>query len=101
VVPFHRRNFVTGRFEWSQRDELFAYSHELEHEIAEKTGKRAFEVAAYTAGYTRDFDLFRNAQTGLGANFTMYNIASALKPFYGDHPFGVNVFVRMRVRATE
>jgi hypothetical protein len=29
VVPFSRKNFVTGRFEWSQRDELFEYNHEL------------------------------------------------------------------------
>ena len=101
VVPIRRKNFVTGRFDWAQRDELFEYDHDLAHEIEEQTGKTAFKVASYTLGYTRDIGTFRNVQTGLGANVTLYTIASELKPFYGDHPKGVTFFLRLRLKPEE
>lgn len=101
VTPVGRKNFITGRFEWSQRDELFEYDHELAHEIEHRTGKSAFNVAAYTAGYTRDVSLIRNAQTGIGANFTLYGIDAALEPFYGNRPWGVNLFLRVRLKPGE
>jgi hypothetical protein len=101
VMPFGRGNYVTGRFEWSQRDELFENEHNLAHEIFEQTGKRAFNVAAYTVGYTRDLGTFNSVETGLGFNITACSIASALKPFYGDRPVGVSVFLRFRLRAGE
>lgn len=101
VAPLSRRNFITGRFEWSQRDELFDYDHDLAHEIVHRTGKRAFSVAGYTAGYTRDISLLRNLQSGIGVNFTVYQVASELKPFYGNRPYGVNVFLRLRLKSSE
>lgn len=101
VVPFGRKNFVTGRFEWSQRDELFEDDHDLAHEIEEQTGKHAFNVSAFTLGYTRDVELVRNVQTGIGANVTAYAIDSALKPYYGSNPWGVNVFIRFRLKPVE
>jgi hypothetical protein len=101
VVPLRRRNFVTGRFEWSQRDELFEYDHDLAHEVEERTGKHAFGVAAFTAGYLRDVELVRNLQSGIGVNVTAYSIDPALKPFYGNRPWGVNVFLRFRLKPGE
>jgi hypothetical protein len=101
VVPFGRKNSLTGRFEWSERDELFEYDHDVAHEIVERTGKYAFKVSAFTIGYTRDVELVRNVQTGIGANVTAYAIDSALKPFYGSHPWGVNVFIRFRLKPGE
>lgn len=101
TVPLRRRNFFTGRFEWSQRDELFENDHETGERLERETGSHAFNVAAFTAGYTRDIPLFRNVQTGLGANATAYAIADPLKPFYGSHPWGLNVFLRVRLKATE
>jgi hypothetical protein len=101
VVPLGRKNFVTGRFEWSQRDELFDYDHHLAHEIQEQTGKHAFNVSGFTFGYTRDVKLVRNMQTGIGANVTTYVIDSALKPYYGSNPWGVNVFIRFRLKPGE
>jgi len=101
VVPFARKNFITGRFEWSQRDELFDNDLELRERIERETGEHAFPVAAYTIGYTRDVELVRNVQTGIGANITTYMPDNALKPFYGHRPWGVNFFVRFRLRATE
>jgi hypothetical protein len=101
VVPFAKKNFVTGRFEWSQRDELFENNHDLAHELEERTGKQAFNVSAFTLGYTRDVDLFKNVQTGIGTNVTAYAIDRELKPYYGDHPWGVNFFVRVRLKPAE
>jgi hypothetical protein len=101
VVPFRRRNFITGRFEWSQRDELFEYNHHLAGQVTQRTGQYAFDVSGFTAGYTRDVPLVQGVQTGIGANATAYAIASALKPYYGDHPWGVNVFIRVRLKPNQ
>lgn len=101
VVPVRRKNFVTGRFEWTQRDELFEYDHDLAHDVEERAGKSAFNVSSLTVGYTRDVELVRNVQSGIGVNVSAYAIDSALKPFYGNRPWGVNVFVRFRLKPTE
>jgi hypothetical protein len=98
VKPLGRRNFVTARLEWSQRDELFADDHDLEERVRRATGQHAFNVTAFTAGYTRDVALFRNVQTGVGANFSAFAIDPALRAYYGDHPWGVNIFVRFRLK---
>jgi hypothetical protein len=98
VMPFRKLNFFTGRFEWSQRDELFANDPELAERLTLSTGQHAFRVSAFTGGYTRDIPLLRNVQTGIGANATAYVIEDALKPFYGGHPWGVNVFIRVRLK---
>ena len=94
VVPFSRKNFVTGRFEWSQREELFEYKRQ----VTRATGRRAFNVTGYTAGYTRDIGAFRNLQAGVGANVTTSGIDAAFKPFYGDRPWVVNTFLRFRLK---
>jgi hypothetical protein len=98
VVPFRVKNFVTGRYEWSQRDELFADSPALEEQLLASTGARWFDVNAYTIGYTRDLFMFHGAETGLGANISFYGIPNAIKPYYGDHPMGVNVYLRVRLK---
>ena len=69
--------------------------------LSARAGKSAFNVAAFTVGYTRDVELFRNVQSGIGVNVSAYAIDSALKPFYGNRPWGVNVFVRFRLKPTE
>ena len=98
VVPFSRKNFVTGNFECSQRDELFEYDPELGNQLTRAASQHAFNVTAYTAGYTRDIGLFRGLQPGAGANVTAYGIDAALKPFYDDRSWGVNVFLRFRLK---
>ena len=49
-------------------------------------------------GYTRDIGIFCNVETGLGANVMFYGIPDAIKPYYGDHPMGVNVYLRLRLK---
>jgi len=98
VIPFRDKDFITGRYEWSQRDELFAGDPALEEQLAATTGMRWFDVNAYTIGYTRDIFTFHHAETGLGANLSLYGIPDAIKVYYGDHPLGVNVYLRVRLK---
>ncbi len=98
VVPFKDKNFFTGRYEWSQRDELFADDEALAEKLFEQTGSRWFDVSAYTIGYTRDLAMFHDLETGLGANVSLYGVPRAIKPYYGDHPLGVNVYLRLRLK---
>jgi hypothetical protein len=97
VYPVRKKDFVTGRVELVDKDELFANNPVLEDRIAQTAGS-TFRVQAYTAGYTRDIGTAKNIEAGLGANITAYAIPSAIKPYYGDHPFGVNVFLRFRLK---
>lgn len=101
VRPITRKNLVTARFEWSQRDELFEYDHNLAHELHERTGKRAYNVGAYTVGYTRELGLVRALAAAAGFNVTAYSIESTLKPYYGSTPVAASVFLRLRLRSAE
>jgi hypothetical protein len=85
VAQFARKNYVTGRIELVDKDELLA------------TGQ-AFRVSAYTAGYTRDFYLLPHIATGVGANFTTYAMPEALNAYYGEHPLSVLFFIRFKLR---
>ena len=101
VIPISRKNLLVTRAEWSQRDELFEDDHDLAHEIFEQTGKRAFDVAGYTVGYTRELGTVANIRTAVGFNATTYRIASELKPFYGNRPVGFSAFLRFRLQGRE
>jgi hypothetical protein len=101
VVPIRRKNFITGRYEWSQRDELFENDLATAELLESRTGQTAFNVNAFTLGYTRDIPLLRNVQSGLGFNVTTYAFDDVLKPYYGAHPWGVNVFARFRLKSSQ
>ena len=97
VLPVRRRNFITGRIELVDKDELFAAQPAIEQTLDVTYGS-TFRIGEYTIGYTRDVDLFRSVETGIGANFSAYSLPGAIKPYYGDHPVGGNIFVRFRLR---
>jgi hypothetical protein len=100
VLPISRKNFLTGRFEVVDKDELFTNAPVLEEHLDSLYGN-TFRIAAYTFGYTRDIDLFRHIETGVGANLSAYRLPDAIKPYYGAHPVGGNVFIRFRLRPHE
>jgi hypothetical protein len=56
-----------------------------------------YRIGEYTIGYTRDVDLIRRIETGIGANFTTYSLPDTLRPLYGNRPIGGNIFVRFRL----
>ncbi|MBV8898212.1 MAG: hypothetical protein JO051_16980 [Acidobacteriaceae bacterium] len=89
VLPVKRKNFITGRAELVDKDELFEY-------VPEVNG--SFRVGAYTIGYTRDIGSFRNVETGIGANLETYSLPGAIKPYYGEHPVGGNIYFRFRLK---
>jgi hypothetical protein len=86
VVNFDKKNYITGRFELVDKDELI-----------EGAGP-TYRIGAYTLGYTRDIPLFPMLTTGLGANFTMYNMPDALHTLYGERPVAAWVFLRVRLK---
>jgi hypothetical protein len=96
VLPIRRKNWITGRFEVVEKDELFSNQPDLEQQLDALYGS-TFRIGAYTIGYTRDIGLFRHIQTGVGANFTAYSLPGSIKSYYGGHPEGGNIFVRFRL----
>ncbi|HTM51775.1 MAG TPA: hypothetical protein VL285_23935 [Bryobacteraceae bacterium] len=88
LVPLSPKNFITGRAELVDKDELF-------------DAERPFRIGAYTAGYTRDVAVSKYLVAGLGANVTTYALPEALKSSYGNHPWGVSVYARFRLKPEE
>jgi hypothetical protein len=97
VVPAGRRNYVTGRIEVVDKDELFANEHLAVHFI----GADTFRIHAYTAGYTRDLHAFGKLTAGVGANLTAYAFPDVLRPYYGDRPWAATVFLKFRLQMPE
>ena len=97
LYPFRRRNFLTGRIEYVDKDELFADNPTLEEQL-DRTAGSTFRIGAYTAGYTRDIGTFHRIETGIGANATAYTLPAAIKPYYGDRPWGVSILLRIRLK---
>jgi hypothetical protein len=99
VLPVGSGNFITGRAELVDKDELFSAEPDLEQQLAITAGS-TFRVGSYTIGYTRDIPLFDRVETGIGFNFTTYSMPSAIRPYYGDRPVGGNIFIRFRLKAS-
>jgi hypothetical protein len=97
VLPFARKNFITGRIELVDKDELFEGQPEIQA-LLDVTYGSTFRIGAYTIGYTRNIDIFRHIETGIGANVETYSLPAAIKPYYGEHPIGGNVFMRFRLK---
>jgi len=96
MLPVSRKNFLTGRIELVDKDELFTDQPDLAAQLARTAGS-SFRIGAYTFGYTRDIGIFEKIETGIGGNITTYSLPGAIKPYYGDHPFGVNLYLRLRL----
>jgi len=91
VFPLSSKNILTGRAELVDKDELF-------NTITELDG-RAFRIGAYTLGYSREIGTaFGVLRTALGANASTYSLPGLIKPFYGDRPWSVSVFLRVRLK---
>ena len=99
VLPVGSRNFVTGRAELVDKDELFSAQPEIDEQLAVTAGS-TFRVGSYTIGYTRDIPVFDRLETGIGFNFSTYSLPQAIKPYYGDHPVSGNIFIRFRLRSS-
>ena len=63
VCPLSRRDFLTGRIEMVDKDELFDDQPALEQSLARTAGS-TFRVQAYTLGFTHDIGTFWGIETG-------------------------------------
>ena len=88
LLPVTRRNILTGRVEVVDKDELFHDDHD----------GHAFRIVGFTAGYTREIASLGPVRTAIGANATTYAIPRELRPSYGEHPAGLNIFLRFRLQ---
>jgi hypothetical protein len=84
VYPFRRLNFFTGRVEFVEKDELLVPG--------------TWRIGEFTAGYTRDIPIWKYVESGIGFNASAYTKPAALDRVYGDHPWGLNMFLRFRLR---
>jgi hypothetical protein len=39
--------------------------------------------------------------TVIGANATAYTLPAAIKPYYGGRPWGINVYLRLRLKPNQ
>jgi len=101
VIPFRRENFFTGRWELVDKDELFAAQPAIEQQLLNTAGTTTFRIGEYTLGYTRYFPAWSPVETGIGANFSTYTLPSAIVPFYGSHPFGVNLYLHFQLKPSK
>jgi hypothetical protein len=91
LLPLSRKNILTGRAELVDKNELFNMLPALNGD--------SFRIGAYTLGYTREIgSAFRLLKTALGANATTYSLPGEIKPYYGNRPWGVDVYLRIRLK---
>jgi Cu/Ag efflux protein CusF len=91
VLRFGGGNYVTGRAEAVDKDELFA-----DQSVPVAIAHGAFRVKALTIGYTRDLLDTAGIISAVGANITSYSIPDAIKPYYGSSPHSLYLFLRLR-----
>jgi hypothetical protein len=91
VLQFAARNYVTGRAEIVDKDELFA-----DQNVPIGIARGLFRVKALTVGYSRDVLTTQSLAGALGANVTAYSIPGAIKPYYGSSPHSLYLFARLR-----
>ncbi len=91
VLPISKKNILTARVEVVDKNELFPNVAALEG--------RAFRIAAYTVGYSREIGTaLRLIDTAIGANTTFYGLPGEITPYYGKRPWGLDVFLRLRLK---
>ncbi|HKW96576.1 MAG TPA: hypothetical protein VJN43_02535 [Bryobacteraceae bacterium] len=98
VFQFSRSNYVTGRVELVDKDELFNDRPAI-RDLLDRTAGPTFRIAAYTLGYTHDVKLVTWLDTGVGGNFTVYGVPDAIRPYYSNHPAGFWFFLRARLKS--
>ena len=55
-------------------------------------------VQAYTAGYDREIGNISHLATAVGGQLMWYGVPGVLRTDYGNHPVGVALFLRARIK---
>lgn len=94
LLHFSSRNYAFTRIENADRTtELLLDGNSIPPGFTEHS---VGHVQAYTFGYDRDIPLVPHLSSALGAQLTAYSPTSQLKPAYGSHPTGIDIFLRLR-----
>lgn len=91
VMRFADVNYVTGRGEIVDKDELFA-----EQNVPAVIANSAFRIKALTLGYSRDVVMLKDVVAAIGVNATAYSVPAAIRAYYGNSPRSFYVFARIR-----
>ena len=96
LLKFGRKNYVWTRIENANRSSelLLSPGNPLPPNFEEDP---IGHVQAYTFGYDHDFRIAKHITAAPGAQFTTYVTPEALQTTYGNHPWGVAAFVRLRI----
>lgn len=86
-------HFIFGRLESVDRD-LFELRNKRQR--PENLPRARTLVQSGTLGYVRDVSLLSEAETGLGADLSLYRFTSSLDDVYGRRPVSIHVFARFR-----
>jgi hypothetical protein len=90
------KHWFWGRAENTDKDSLLLFEEQPLALLVEE--RRLARVQAYTVGYA--YELPRLApwlSQSIGSQFMFFTLPAALSPVYGEHPFGMQFFVRFRV----
>ena len=93
TVKFGGKNFVFARLERVDRD---VYELVNKRQRPEDVPRVRTNVDAVTIGAVRELGLLKEAETGLGADLTLYRFDARFDPIYGSHPASIHVFARIR-----
>ena len=88
LFRFMHANYLSGRFEITDKDELFGTGEET---------AEVFSIKAFTIGYSRDLAMIQALQIGAGVSATFYAFPAELKPTYGNSPKTFLFFLRVRL----
>ncbi len=96
TVRFFDRNYAWTRIENLDRTNALLLGDDPEPPgFSERFFTR---VQAYTVGYEREVGHIPHLSTALGGQLTWYGVPDVLQPFYGRHPVGGILFLRLRVQ---
>ena len=96
TLRFHDRNFTWVRIENVDRtNELLLGNNPEPPGFEERYFTR---VQAYTVGYDREIGNISHLSTAIGGQLTWYGVPGVLRADYGNHPVGVAVFLRVRIK---
>jgi hypothetical protein len=96
TILFRNRNWVWFRGEATDKDSLLLYPEDPFVLLVDE--RRYARVHAYTGGYERELPRIASwLGQGIGGQITSFVSPPVLEPVYGAHPWGIQLFVRLRL----
>lgn len=96
TILFRNKNWVWFRGEATDKDSLLLYPEDPFVLLVDE--RRYARVHAYTTGYERELPRIASwLSQGIGGQITSFVSPPVLEPVYGAHPWGIQLFVRVRL----